>query len=150
MNRATTAETKFTELKTEHDQLVITNRAAIADQIDADLATHGITEEAKIGQLRPVLAAMKNRKERTDFLAAIAPVKDGDKKETAKQITNRATAKAPGGQEGETDASKAGAQKHAAVISNRAAQLRAANPTLSVADAYQRAQQEYQTTEASN
>jgi phage I-like protein len=131
MNRATTAETTVTALTTERDTLRNRNSELLTEQIDGELAEHKITDAAKIASVKPYLATLKNRAERTAFLGSIAPATTTT---TTAPITNRSTAKAPG--VAGDDAKAAAEEKQAAAIRNRASALRAANPKLSLAQAY--------------
>jgi phage I-like protein len=118
------------------DELVrLQNRAAQLDeeQIDADLAAHGVKEETVINRLKPVLAGMNNREERLSFLADV--VKPAASAAEQKKLLNR-DGKAP---------SKDGAEKEresATKIANRAAELRKSCPTLTQASAFIQAKAE--------
>ena len=131
MNRATTAETTVTSLTTERDTFRNRNTELLTEQIDADLATHGITDAAKIAAVKPYLATLKNRTERTAFLGTIAPETTTT---TKAPITNRSTAKAPG--VAGDDAKAAAEEKQAAAIRNRASALMRDNPRMTLSGAY--------------
>ena len=148
IKRCETAESSAGTATKERDEAVVANRRLAEEQIDADLTIAGITDEGKIGRLKPILAAMKNRKERTDFLADFAPVKDATKTGVQQPLTNRETAKTPATKPGDETAVKAASAQRAARISNRAGQLRTANPRLSVGESYNRAEQELSSEEA--
>ena len=118
---------------------VLKNRVTelLAEQIDADIAAAGITEETTIVKLKPVLMPMKNRAERVDFLALMQPVV---KVEVKAPLTNRAAAKVPGGKPGEEKNAKHEAQR-AAIIANRAGELQKSHPGRSIMSAFNAAQQ---------
>lgn len=81
-NRATGAETKATEIAVERDELK--NRVTIQDdeQIEQEFDARDV-EEGKRTKLKPVLAAMKNRTERVEFLNEVI----GEPGETEAAIT---------------------------------------------------------------
>jgi phage I-like protein len=116
-NRATSAETKHTEIAAERDELK--NRVTVQDEeaIDAELDARDV-EESKRTKLRPVLAAMKNRAERVEFLDEVigAP---GEVEAPAvttpsgKPVLNRAAAKTP-----KPGAAKTGTEQEQAQAAN--------------------------------
>lgn len=109
LNRATKAETDLGALQPKYD--LLTNRVSelLGEQIDADLATAGVTDADTIAKVKPVLEAMKNREARVDFIGLLGS-KAAPSKEV-KPLTNRTTAKAPTGKGAETPSEEELAQK---------------------------------------
>jgi hypothetical protein len=103
------------------------------EQIDADLATAGISDAAVIAKLKPVLVPMKNRADRVEFLGLMA--KPEKKSEGKGPLTNRSTAKTPTLDIAD-ETKDAAATKRATLISNRAAQIQAANKQVPLAQAF--------------
>lgn len=98
-NRVTSAEAKVSGLETENTELK--NRVAEQDseQIEAELDARNVEEKTR-ARLRPVLATMKNREERTEFLDDVIG-EAGDDQEpdvhtrSGKPVLNRADAGTP-------------------------------------------------------
>lgn len=100
-NRATSAETKATELTTEVGELKNRNAEMLNDQVADELDTAGITEETKRTKLTPVLKGMKNRAERVDFLKeCVASDKSDDGASGDRPVFNRADTQTPGQRKG--------------------------------------------------
>ncbi|MEY4428708.1 MAG: hypothetical protein RLZZ182_1397 [Pseudomonadota bacterium] len=129
-NRATSAEAKVSGLETENNSLK--NRVTEQDneQIESEFDARTV-EEPKRVKLRPVLAAMKNREERVEFLNDVVgePDDDADDQEdklqtrSGKPVLNRATAGNPRGKAKETfeDSAATAAAMQAEVESYRLA-----------------------------
>lgn len=121
-NRATTAEGSVTTLTAERDTL-------LAAQVEADLDKHADVIANREDVKKQLIA------NRAGTLAVLAGLKKPEAKKTPGTITNRGTAKAPeGGAAADADTQKAEAR--AARISNRARDIRAKNPRVSLSDAY--------------
>ncbi len=132
-NRATTAETQLAALKTERDTL-------LAAQVEADLEKY--KNRFKAEQREAVKAQLiANRAGTIALLDLIAePAAPAGEQ---RRITNRAEAKAPGGQADAGDEGEdAKAKARGAKIANRAAELRNANPRLTRAQAFSKAEAE--------
>lgn len=126
-NRATTAEGKVTTLTSEREAL-------LSAQVDADLEKYkNRYKPEKREDFKKALIA--NRAGTLDLLAALAE----PAAETTK-ITNRATAKTPEHSAADGDQAKENARGQK--ISNRAAELRQANPRLSRSQAFAKAEAE--------
>jgi hypothetical protein len=114
LNRATEAEGKVVPLQTRVTELETANSALIGEQIEADLAGAGVTEEKVLNRLRPVLAGLKNREERIAFLGDVIAKPEVKSSAAPGMVLNRDGAKVP------TDGKGA---KDATLIRNRAAEL---------------------------
>jgi phage I-like protein len=142
LDRATGAETKLAPVTTERDSLKNRVTELLDEQIDADLDASEIKDEGVRGKLKPVLATMKNRADRVEFLGLMA--KPEKKAEGKGPLTNRQTARTPALDL--SDANKdAAATKRATLITNRAAQIQKASPHTPLSGAFIRA-----TTEIDN
>ncbi|HEV2207314.1 MAG TPA: phage protease [Verrucomicrobiae bacterium] len=134
MNRATEAETKVTGLSTRVTTLETHNNTLLGEQIDADLATHGVKDEKIINRVRPFLVGMKNREERVTFLTEVLGAKAEDTAAattaaaTTRQVLNRADAKAPAAKGGDAQANE---REKTQKITNRAQELKGAAPSRS-------------------
>lgn len=117
MNRASEAELKIVPLSTRVTELETANAALVGEQIDADLAGRGVTDEKVLNRLKPVLGKMANRAERIAFLEDTGfKVVTAAKEETGK-VLNRAGAKTPDQAQAGSDVERAGK------IRNRASEL---------------------------
>jgi phage I-like protein len=132
-DRATGAEAKLEPITKERDLLKNRVTDLLDEQIDADLATAGISDAAVIAKLKPVLVPMKNRADRVEFLGLMA--KPEKKSEGKGPLTNRSTAKTPTLDIAD-ETKDAAATKRATLISNRAAQIQAANKQVPLAQAF--------------
>ncbi len=136
-NRANKAEAALAPLATERDTLK--NRVTTLEdaQAEADLTAHGITEnDADRPQLKAGL--LQNREIGLAFLKRIATKAT----ETGKiPLTNRATAKVPGAA-AETGKDADADKKKGVAIRNRAQSLQAANPKLTLQQAFIQAEAE--------
>jgi phage I-like protein len=142
-NRATGAEEKLAPLTTERDTLKNRVTVLLGEQIDADLAAHGITEEATIGKLKLVLNRMETRQERVDFLALIpAPEAKNQAKPAKPVLTNREKAQTPGGTASGAAPDLAVEQRKAVAIRNRAAVIEKSTPGINQVNAWIRASKE--------
>ena len=119
----------FDGLKNRHDAL-------LAAQVDSDLEQYSavITADAKPKWKTALLA------NRESALALLSGITVPTETTQAAALTNRATAKNPADASAEADLKKATAR--AGVIRNRATELRAANPRMSLATAYAAAEEE--------
>lgn len=130
-NRAATAEASLATVTAERDTLLDT-------QIEADLEKH----KGVIKNRDTIKAALKrDRKGTLEMLEGLQPAGDGGEGGERSPITNRRQAKTPSKTPAEADASQE-ADARAARISNRAKQLRAGNPSLSLGQAYADAEAE--------
>jgi len=102
---------EITPLKNRVSELETANKELLDAQIDADLDTHAIKDDAKRAKLKPVLAAMKNRAERIEFLKDIVgkPTTATERAAKDKALLNRKDAKPPedGAGAGDDDAKSA-------------------------------------------
>lgn len=108
-----------------------------SDEVAADLAAAGITDEAAIGQLAPYLGTLKNREARTAFLKTIKP--EAQAAGSPMTLKNRAKTPPAGKAEGEHEEPSQADQARAIRIRNRAAELRTTDGRLSLSAAYNRA-----------
>lgn len=148
-NRATSAEQERDGLKGQLDPLKNRVTELLAEQIDADLDAHGIKDDAKRTKLKPVLATMKNRADRVDFLAMLAPEEKAGAP-VKQALTNRQPAKTPGAAPSAEEAETKAAEKRAAAITNRARAIRATDQSISLTAAYRMAEEEQEATETAN
>lgn len=137
MNRAETAEATASQLTTENATLK--NRIAVLDneQIDADFDSRGISDQALRNKLKPVLAGMKNRAERVEFLGLLPA---HDSKGAARPLTNRGGARTPDG--GMQQPDSADEKELAAKITNRAQSLKGSAPGRTFDSCWKQAQRE--------
>lgn len=142
MNRASEAEGKITPLTTENTTLK--NRAVDLEkeQIESLLDGAGIKDDATRGKLAPVLAPMKNREERADFLKLVS--KSGDT--TTRPLTNRSGAKTPDAKVMEDEDQEEAEKKKAQKIKNRAEELRGASPARSFGACWAQARTEVESS----
>jgi phage I-like protein len=86
---------ELTPLKNRVTELDAANKELLAEQIEADLDTHGIKDDGKRARLKPVLTGMKNRADRVEFLKDIVakPTMANDK---TSALLNRKDATPPG------------------------------------------------------
>lgn len=97
LNRATEAEGKVAPMQLRVTELEGQNKSLLTEQVEAILEGHGIKDEKIVNRLRPVLLGLKDRAERTAFLAdVVAAPKDGAKG----RVINRESAKTPAEREG--------------------------------------------------
>ena len=147
LNSATTAKTLKAEVG------VLTNRVTelLGEQIDLDIAAAGIVDQTAIATFKPVLAGMKNREERTNFLKLVRPQGDSgaasaaaaDPSKAVGALTNRTTAKPPGSAATTPDAAATKASKDQAhAIQNRATAIMTATPGMSAMAAFTQAKRE--------
>lgn len=138
-NRATTAEAALAPVTTERDTLKNRVQDMVTSVANSDLDEFGITTEDERNEYRPMLIA--NREGTRKLLArGKAPAKPAEK---SQPLHNRAGAKTPvspaANQDGEvTEADKASASR----ISNRAGELKAANPRRAYSDCFAQARAE--------
>lgn len=127
MNRATDAEGKITPLQTRVTALETENGALLGEQIDSDLAAHGVKDEKVVNRVRPVLVGLKNRAERVSFIELFGSQETKETKGTegTRQVLNRADAKNPGAKGAGEPANE---QEKAQKILNRANELRGSAP----------------------
>jgi hypothetical protein len=86
------------QLKNRVTDLEKTNGELLAEQIDADLDSHGIKDDGKRAKLKPVLSNMKNRADRVEFLKDVVakPTMANDKAGKDKALLNRRDSTPPG------------------------------------------------------
>lgn len=127
MNRATDAEGKITPLQTRVTALETENGALLGEQIDSDLAAHGVKDEKVVNRVRPILVGLKNRAERVSFIELFGSQETKETKGTegTRQVLNRADAKTPGAKGAGEPANE---QEKAQKILNRANELRGSAP----------------------
>ncbi|MFA5263210.1 MAG: phage protease [Opitutaceae bacterium] len=129
-NRATSAETEVGTLKTERDAL-------LTSQVESDLER--LKNRFKPDNRDKIKAALiSNRNGTLELLEAMEPAAAADGGNGP--ITNRRSATPPAHLPGQEQA--AADEVRAAKISNRAAALRSADPSLSLSKAYERAEAE--------
>lgn len=149
MNRATDAEGKVATLTGRVTALETQNQTLLGEQIDADLAARGVTEEKVLNRVKPVLTRMENRADRLGFLDDMGFT--AERKDTAGaanaatsatgKVFNRSDAKSPEKKGGETN--KAGDGRAAADrIMNRATELKGTTPSRSFESCWNQAQRE--------
>jgi phage I-like protein len=132
-NRATEAEAKVLPLTQRVTALESENATLASEQIESDLAGHGIKDEKIINRVKPVLAAMKNRTERQAFLNECFPKAAVAAKGQTK-LNNRDTKPPTAG--ATEDASKGREeQAKATKIMNRANELQKQMPKMTLATA---------------
>jgi hypothetical protein len=145
LNRATEAEGKVTSLTTERDALKNRVTQTEDEQIEADLDSHGVKEEAIRNRLKPILSGMKNREERVSFLKDVVAKPGAEARKGA--LTNREKAKMPDGrkqkpadnpEEEDEEEEKDKAEK----IKNRADELKGIAPNRAFASCWEQARRE--------
>jgi hypothetical protein len=122
MNRATEAEGKVGPLTNRVQELEQRMVVLVDEQIDADLAARGVTDEKILNRVKPVLKGLANREERAAWLndMAIAQTKTATTQAkdagNAAAVLNRAGAKTP-------ETKTPGAAASVEAIRNRANEL---------------------------
>ncbi len=125
-NRAATAEGQVKALTAERDEL-------LSAQVEADLEKH----KTVIANREAVKAQLISNRKGT--LAVLESLAKPATNETTPRITNRAGAKTP---ENQSEANAEQERQRGQKISNRAAELRRANPRLTRAQAFSKAEAE--------
>lgn len=141
-NRATTAEDKLTPLTNRATTLETENATLLTEQIEADFATHKITDEKVVNRHKPLLADLKhfkNRAERVEFIKDLTKAPANSRQEQT-QLKNRDT-RPPAAGAGE-NADKKKEQADANKIMNRAHAIMKETPNLSLPTAVRMAQTE--------
>jgi hypothetical protein len=84
------------QFKNRVTELEKANGELLGEQIEADLESHGIKDDGKRARLKPILASMKNRADRVEFLKDIVAKPTTDKPGKDKALLNRKDSTPPG------------------------------------------------------
>jgi hypothetical protein len=142
LNRADITPAALTSLQAEHKTFGEQNQTLLGEQVDGLIAEHGLKDEKVINRLKPVLATLKNRKERLDYLAdfGFKPVEAG-KSAPAPRILNRGTT-AVATTETDEAVTLAAEQDRAQKVMNRASAIVKETPSIGLATATMMASKE--------
>ena len=133
MNRATDLDGKVVPLTQRVTALETENATLVTEQIDSDLAGHGIKDEKIINRIKPVLAKMQNRTERQAFLNECFPKAAAQQAKGQTKLHNRDTKPPVAG--ATEDATGREEKAKATKIMNRANELQKQMPGMSLSTA---------------
>ena len=142
-NRGDITATDLATLRNRATALETENQTLLGEQVDTIMDAHGIKADDKVrNRLRPVLAGLKNREDRTAALAdfGFKPVEAAKTASPQIKLHNRETRQPAAGKTG-TEDSPALDQAKADKITNRANQL-LKEPNMTMTSAYRMAQAE--------
>lgn len=142
-NRGEITPADLTTLRSEHTTFKTLNDTLLNEQCDALMDAHGIKGDDKVrNRLRPVLAGLKNRDDRTAALAEFGfkPVEAGKGAATQVKLNNRDTK--PPGKDAAAETDGKADQAKATKIMNRAHAIQKETPNTSLATAVGMAQKE--------